>query len=158
MSSRFEEVDENVNDLLHEVRAEFFPELRQAKIKCLYDLKKRMSCGKIVLARIMKANDLIKCLTATDGNELDYIIMIDKVAWENVERADRIKLLRHELRHSDYDPETEKNPYKLRDHDIEDFIVEVELNSEDPRWATRVTALVETIYEQRKDDENDSEV
>ncbi len=155
--SKYEIVDESVEELLREVRAEFFPELRNAKIKCLFSLKKRQRGGKIILATIQKTNDLIKCLVSENGVELDYVIIIDKVAWDNTEKIDRTRLIRHELRHVLYDDESDKNPYKIQDHDIEDFLDEVSLNKDDERWATRVCSLVAEIYEQMKDEEGEEE-
>ena len=81
MGLRYDEVNEHVLDLLKEVRSQDFPELVNAKIKVLFDLKKRKSGGMIVLARIIKTNDLMRHLTrnAVDVNEgYDYIITLDK--------------------------------------------------------------------------------
>jgi hypothetical protein len=151
---RYEDVTTDVMDLLSEVRAEFFPELRNVKIKVLFDLKKRSHGGKLVLGRCQKSNDLIKHLTIDEANDAEgmvFIIYLDKVAWENIERADRIRLMRHELRHIFLDIDSERNPYKLIPHDIEDFAEEIELNQDDVRWASRVAGLAETIYEQQRD-------
>lgn len=151
---RFEDVSGEVIDLLSEVRAEYFPELRNVDIKVLFDLKKRVSGGKVVLGRCQKSNDLIKHLTSDEAEEgVPYIIYLDKCAWENIERVDRIRLMRHELRHIFVDIDSERNPYKLIPHDIEDFAEEVELNQDDVRWASRVAGLAETIYDQRRDAE-----
>ena len=93
MGLRYDEVNEHVLDLLKEVRSQDFPELKNAKIKVLFDLKKRKSGGLIVLARIIKTNDLMRHLTrqkadVTEG--YDYIITIDKKCWDNITDLDTI--------------------------------------------------------------------
>ena len=151
---RYEDVTTDVMDLLQEVRGEYFPELRNVKIKVLFDLKKRKHGDKIVLGRCQKSNDLIKHLTIDEANDEDgmvYLVYLDKVAWENIERIDRIRLMRHELRHIFLDIDSVRNPYKLLDHDLTDFYEEVELNQDDPRWAMRVASLADTIYSQQRD-------
>lgn len=158
--NRYEEVTDSVLDALREVRREFFPELVNAKIKVLYDTKKRVHAGKIVLACILKPNDLIKHLTTDEKVGLeegyDYIIVLDKLCWENSYVLDRERILRHELRHTFFDIEAENNPYKLIDHDITDFYAEVELNAADPRWHQRLASLTADIYEQKKDEAKDA--
>jgi hypothetical protein len=155
MPIRFEEADNAVKTVLAQVRSEYFPELRNAKIITLFDTKRRVSGGRIVLAKIMKANDLIRLLTQDDdiGVEgVDYIITIDKVAWNAIESDDWHRIIRHELRHCEYDIEAEENPYDLICHDLEDFVSEVKLNQDDPDWRQRVANLTADIYEQEKDD------
>lgn len=155
MGLRFEEVTEEVMDLLKEVRSEYFPELKNAKVKMLFDVKKRTSGGRITLGRIMKTNDLLRLLTIDRVDPIegfDYIITLDKTCWEVIEKADKIRIIRHELRHAYFDIDSEENPYKLVDHSIMDFYEELDLNRDDPRWHERVGALTEGIYEQRKEE------
>ena len=154
MGLRYEEVTESVLDMLREVRSQHFPELRNAKVKVLFDLKKRKSGGRIVLGRIMKTNDLIRHLTKDDIEVMegyDYIITLDKTCWDHIPDEDRIRILRHELRHTFFDIDAENDPYKLLSHSISDFYVEVEMNQNDPRWRERVSTLTEDIYEQEKE-------
>jgi predicted metallopeptidase len=154
MGLRYEEVTEMVLHMLKEVKTGGFPELKNAKIKVLFDLKKRKSGGRIVLGRIMKTNDLIRHLTKDEVEVIegyDYIITLDKKCWDNIPNEDRMRILRHELRHTYYDIEAEKDPYKLLSHSISDFYEEVELNQQDPRWRERVGILTEDIYEQEKE-------
>ena len=154
MGLRYEEVTKSVLDMLKEVKSRDFPEVKNAKIKILFDLKKRKSGGRIVLARIMKTNDLIRHLTKDEVEVMegyDYIITLDKVCWENISDDDKIRILRHELRHTFFDIESENDPYKLISHSISDFYEEVEINQSDPRWRERVGSLTEDIYEQQKE-------
>ena len=102
MGLRYEEVNEDVLSLLREVRGEYFPELKNAKIKALFDIKKRKSGGMLVLARIMKTNDLLRHLTIDEAEAIegyDYIIALEKTCWEDIIRDDKARVLSHELRH-----------------------------------------------------------
>jgi hypothetical protein len=156
MSIRYEEVSDDVRHLLDDVQTKYFGELKNAKIIVLFDLKKRSSGGHVVLGRIMKTNDLLRHLTKDDAvaiEGVDYIITIDKQAWDVIGTEDRIRVLRHELRHTFFDIESEDNPYKLVDHSITDFYEEVDLNKDDPKWRERVATVVTDIYEQQKEDQ-----
>jgi len=158
MGLRYEEVNDEVMSVLKEVKSEYFPELKNAKIKALFDIKKRKSGGVVVLARIMKTNDLLRHLTIDEADAMegyDYIITIDKTCWDSIIRDDKIRIIRHELRHAHFDIESDDNPYKLLDHSISDFYEEVEFNKDDPRWRERLGVLVEDIYEQKKEARQD---
>ncbi|MCX5817409.1 MAG: putative metallopeptidase [Proteobacteria bacterium] len=159
MGLRYEEVNEEVMSVLKEVKSEYFPELKNAKIKVLFDIKKRKVGGMVILARIMKTNDLLRHLTIDEADAMegyDYIITLDKTCWDSVIRDDKIRIVRHELRHACFDIESEDNPYKLQDHSISDFYEEVEYNNDDPRWRERLATVVEDIYEQKKEARQDS--
>ena len=155
MGIRYEEVTDDVRSLLDKVLADHFGELKNAKIIALFDLKKRVSGGLIVLGHIKKTNDLIRHLTREDASSAegyDYIITIDKKGWETIDDRDRVRLLRHELRHTYFDIDATENPYKLLDHSISDFYEEIELNKDDPKWRQRVATMLADIYEQQKEE------
>jgi hypothetical protein len=152
---RYVEVTDDAIRLLDEVQTKYFPELRNAKIIMLFDLKKRTSGGRVVLGRIMKTNDLLRHLTKNEAEAVegyDYIVALDKQGWDAIGTDDKVRILRHELRHTYYDIESENSPYKLIDHSITDFYEEVELNKDDPRWRERVATVVADIYEQEKEE------
>jgi hypothetical protein len=154
MSIRYEDATSDVMDLAREVIAEHFPELRSVKIKYIFDLKKRVSGGMNVLARCQKSNDLLKFLTIDESGDEEgyvYIVYVDKLLWENIERTDKIRLLRHEFRHIYVDTDAVKNPYKLVDHDVSDFREEIALNTDDPRWDERLSTLASDLYDQREE-------
>jgi hypothetical protein len=155
MAIRYEEATDEVRRLLNNVLADHFGELKNAKIIALFDIKKRMAGGHLVLSRIMKTNDLLRHLTKEDASSTegyDYIITIDKKTWETVNDKDRVRLLRHELRHTYFDIDAEENPYKLIDHSITDFYEEIEFNKDDPKWRQRAATVVMDIYEQQKEE------
>ena len=77
----------------------------------------------------------------------DYLMRLDKKAWTEIMTAeDKKRLVRHELRHSDVDFDS-NNPYKIRGHSIEDFYSEISLNEDDARWGERVAAATFSAYE-----------
>ena len=156
---RFEDTPQSVVELANKIQGQYFPELTKVKTKYLFDDKKRTSGGKIVLGRCQKTDDLVKYFTIDEANDEEgyqYIISLDKIAYDNIEEIDRIRLFRHELRHILFFETEEKTVYKINPHNIEDFVEEIELNTDDPRWAMRITSLIETIYEQIEDDEKDT--
>lgn len=156
---RYEETPEHVFKLFKEIQTTYFPELRNAKISILYDLKKSSKGGKVQFGCIKRPNDLIRHFSKDEAIAIegyDYIIILDKVCFENVSERDRERILRHELRHTYFDIDTEDNPYRLMDHDITDFYAEIELNKDDPRWGQRCAALTADIYEQVKEAAKDN--
>ena len=146
--SRFASVTQDVKDMIRAVRAEHFPELRNAEILVLFDKKKRMSGGALVLGRIQKTNDLIKKLSDEVVDEgYDYIMYLDKKMWEVSAEMDRERVIRHEFRHCFVDLDARGTPYKLIGHTIEDFYEEVELNDDDPRWRLRLGEITYAAYD-----------
>lgn len=148
--TRYEDVGSDVYKLLKELIEERFTELRNCNIKLLFDNKKKKSKGKLVLAQIQKPNEFVKFFTIDEAGTdrgYDYIITIDKVCWGLADEDDKKRLLSHELRHTDVDIDSERNPYKLRGHTVEDFMEEIELNSDNPRWCERLVISTEAMYE-----------
>jgi hypothetical protein len=155
MKLRFENVSPECQTLVNDVRKKYFPELAQANIKVLFDLKKTSRMKRLVLGRIMSPNEFIRYLTIPEIDEgYDYVMILDKVGWEVLPREDIVRIVRHELRHTYYDIEKEdrKQCYKIVDHDFQDFFEEVELNTDDPNWCSRAATLIEDVYDQRKED------
>jgi hypothetical protein len=103
----------------------------------------------MVLASIETASPKIKYLSkdniAVDG--YDLLLIVDRKAWEVASADQRVKLIRHELRHVQID---EKGAVKLMGHEIEDFYIEVKLNQDDPEWRMKLGTLARDMYEQEK--------
>lgn len=134
---RYEPVVDEVYQVLNRVREEHFPELAGANILCVFDTKKKMKDGKIRLAEIKKCSEFVKFLTMEDvGDEegYDYIIEIYRSVWDLADDDEKVKLIRHELRHTNVDLD-KKKPWGLRGHTVEDFYSELRLNRDNPRWA-----------------------
>ena len=145
---RYEDVPDSVYEAMNGVRNQFFSELRSANIMMIFDTKRRVSKGKVVLASIKAMSELQKYLTLNESGSVDgfdYFITLDKIAWDTADDTDRVRLLRHELRHTVVD-DSDK-PFKLRGHSLEDFYSEIDLNNDNPRWAEQLVVRVAAIYE-----------
>ncbi len=151
---RYADCGIDVVKLVEEVQDKYFQDLRSAKIKCIFDTKLRKSKGRVVLSTIRKTNELLRHLTIEEAKAekgFDYILTVNKKAWELTSDIDKERLIRHELRHSNVLHEDVKDPYKIVDHDIQDFVEEVKLNVDDPGWANRVSILILDVYEQERE-------
>lgn len=158
MATRFIEGSEEAYRIMNEVRNQYFEYLQNATIKILFDTKMRQKGNRLVLGRMLKANDLIRRLTDDLTEEgCDYIMFLDHVAFENITPVDRVRLIRHELRHCKVVGTPEKPKYKVCPHDIEDFVVEIELNQDNVGWARTVAELTEIIYHQMADAKKEGE-
>jgi len=148
---RYEDASENLVKIYLKVAEERFPNTcANLNIKLMFDTKKRVSKGKLRLASIEIANDKIKYFTKheVEVGGYDYVLTVDRKAWELANEKDRIRLISHELRHVFVDENDKK---KLLPHDIEDFVAEVKLNEDDPDWGFKLAILVSDVYEQEKE-------
>ena len=154
---RFEEVSGDIVKLASSIQCKHFPELSDVKVKYLFDTKKRTRGDKLVLGRCQKTNELVKYFTIEEANDAEgyqYVISLDKITYNAIEDTDRIRLLRHELRHILVIETETKTHYKIYPHNIEDFVEEIELNQDDERWSLRVAQLVQDIYDQMEEKED----
>ena len=146
---RYEESDESLTKTFLDIVEERFGSLQFLKFKLLYDTKKRIKQGKLILATVELPSPKIKFFSrdkiAVDG--YDLLIIVDKKMWELANEVDRRRVFSHELRHVFLD---EKGDVKLIGHEIEDFYVEIKLNGDDPEWQRKLGMLVSDIYEQEK--------
>lgn len=149
--NRYEECDESLVEVFMKVLEERFPAYGNLKFKLIFDTKKRISKGKVILASIEMANAKIKFFSkddvAVDG--YDYVLIVDRKAWDVAASAkDRERLISHELRHVFVD---EKGSCRIIGHEIEDFYEEIKLNQDDPEWGKKLGILVSDLYEQEKE-------
>jgi hypothetical protein len=146
---RYEEADESLTEVFLNVLEKNFPFYQNFKFKLLFDLKKRVSQGKLVLASIELPGPKLKFFSrdkiATDG--YDFIIIFDKKAWELSSELVKTKVMKHELRHIEI---SEDGSTKLVGHEIEDFYAEIEANKDDPEWRRKLVVLVSDVYEQER--------
>jgi hypothetical protein len=147
---RYEDADESLVSVFLDIMEERFPQYQYLNFKLVYDLKKRISGGKIVLANIELASPKIKYFSQDDkaAEGYDYVLFVDKKAWELSSEQDRKRLISHELRHVFID---EKDNPKIIGHEIEDFYAEIRLNEDDPEWGRKLSRLVADVYDQEKD-------
>ena len=148
--SRFMEVNENVVEVFLDVIEERFSELVNLKIKLIFDTKRRIKQGEMVLASTELASEKIKFFSkdkvAVEG--YDVVIILDMKAWELAPAADKKRIMSHELRHVLID---EYGKVKLLPHDVSDFRMEQKLNVDDPDWKFKLASLTNDIYEQEKE-------
>jgi len=147
---RYGDVTDNVIDVFMNVVEEYFSEIGQLKVKLIFDSKKRVSKGKFVLASTEVVNDKIKFLTATDLEAgYDYLVIINEIAWEQASDKDKVRLMRHELRHIYI---SDEDKYQILPHDVEDFMIEIKMNQDSPEWAEILCRKVISRYESMKEE------
>lgn len=146
---RYENADESLTEVFLDVLEKHFPIIQNLNIKLLFDLKKRINKGQLILASIELTNPKIKFFSKDNVvlEGYDFIMIVDQKAWELAGDATRPRIIRHELRHVFID---EKGDPKVVGHEIEDFYAEVELNKDDPEWRVKLGTLVRDVYEQEK--------
>jgi hypothetical protein len=146
---RYEEADDGLTEVFLDVVESGFPHYQHLKFKLIFDLKKRVSKGAIVLATIELPSSKVKFFSkdniATEG--YDYLLIVDRKAWELAGEFTRPRLIRHELKHVFVD---EKGAPKIIGHEIEDFYSEIELNKDAPEWRGQLATLTRDIYEQER--------
>lgn len=150
---RFLDGSEEAYNIMRTVKEAHFPELAGCNIKIIFDTKKRMTGGKIVLGSIQKPNELTRFFMIPEAGTdegFDYVVRLDKKCWDLIDLDSRKRLMRHELRHTDVDFDA-TTPYKVRGHTIEDFYSEVTLNEDDPRWSERAAQSTLAAYQQERD-------
>lgn len=158
MENRYARGSEEANKLVKQAIKQWFPALEPAIVQILFDTKKRMKGNKLILGQIRRANDLIRRLTDDICEEgCDYIMFLDRVVFENISKQDKMRLVRHELRHCKVEGTPEKPKYKVVPHDIEDFEIEIELNKDNVGWAREAAQMALEIYAQMADDKKDKE-
>ncbi len=148
---RYEDANESLVEVYLKIAEERFPNTcANLNIKLMFDTKRRVSRGKLILAIVEIASETIKYFTKNEVelDGVDYILIVDKKAWELANEKDKARLVSHELRHVFVD-ETGKR--KLLPHDIEDFAAEAKLNVDDPDWGNNLATLVIDVYEQEKE-------
>ena len=146
---RYEDSDEHLVEVFLNVVEEHFPQVQFLNFKLIYDLKQRVSKGRLVLASIETASPKIKYLSkdkiALEG--YDLLLIVDQKAWEVASADQRVRLIRHEMRHVQID---ETGGVKIVGHEIEDFHIEVKLNADSPEWRMQLATLTHDMYEQEK--------
>jgi len=145
---RYENVDPLVQEVVNKVMDDHFENLTGAKIKTIFDTKKRTHGGKFVLGRMQKCNDLIKYLTDDDRvspEGYDFLLYLDKNIYEAMDEENRIRLIFHELCHCGVDFDR-TDPYYIVPHDVETFYAEIEMNSDNLRWYEGMSAVAESVY------------
>lgn len=152
--SRYYDADDKAIKVLKDVINERFPELRPLRVKLIVDSKLKIDKLRDAptFAYIKAANDVERFLTKSgmDLNGIDYFVFINELVWNLADDINKKRIISHELRHAYVD--SESGACKLVKHDIEDFFVEIELNTDDPKWAAALGAVVIAKFEQMKEE------
>lgn len=145
-SIRYEEATDEFVKIFFDLVEERFPEYQRFNFKLIFDTKKRVRNNQLSLATIELTSDKIKFFSKDDivVDGYDYVMIIDKKAWEISSTENKKRMISHELRHVFIDPDTRKP--KLTGHDVEDFRAEVELNQDEPGWREHLTQAVMIEY------------
>jgi hypothetical protein len=145
MKIRYGDGDDRLTQVFLDVLEKYFPELGQLSVKLIFDFKKRIKQGKLILASIERTSDKIRFFSknkiAVDG--YDLILIVDNIAWTLSNDADKERIIRHELRHIFLD---EDNKIQLVGHDVEDFREELTLNEDNPLWSDTLSVEVINAY------------
>ena len=152
--ARFTSADPDTQELIETIISDDFKYLTQAKIKVIFDQRKRKTGGRFVLGKLQKTNDLLRFLTqheAQDPNGFDYFLYLDENVFEVIDQADKVRLIRHLIQYADINYEAEK-PFNIRKEEISTWFDEIEYNKDDPKWFERLEVVAESIY----NNENDS--
>ncbi|KPA12913.1 hypothetical protein MHK_006891 [Candidatus Magnetomorum sp. HK-1] len=146
--SRFSDVDPDTEKLIKETISKDFSHLVQAKIKMIFDQRKRKTGGRFQLGKMQKSNDLIRYLTCRETGDpegFDYLLFIDENVFEVLDQMDRVRLVRHLLQYADIDYEAER-PFKIRKEEVITWYDELEYNKDDPKWFERLEVIAESVY------------
>lgn len=158
--STYESVEDIDMAVLTKVRDEHFMELSDARIGMIFDTRDKR---KKFIAKIVKANDILRFYSSDEAGEedgYDYVIIIDQFVWTSpgVTDVDRNNIIRHELRHIDFKPEkkTRKGQYGLKKHDVESFMMELELLRQEgtPNWEQTIKEVAASLYDELEDKES----
>jgi hypothetical protein len=151
--SQFRKADSSVYTTFLDMIEKVFPNLSSYSFGLLYREKMKKSKGGLILAEICQPTKLLSYFAKNDsGNPFDFLIIVDEMAWCCANAADRIRLMRHELRHIDI---SDKGVARLIGHDFQDFYAECDLNADSPTWGQKLVEIVLAGYGQVKDGQKD---
>lgn len=144
----YSNIDNNTEKVILDVMNKWFSELRMSWIKPLFYTKKKMKGkSRIIMAYVRKMSEFEQYLCGSDDYE--YFLFIDGNIWPELSPDDKVRLVRHELRHIliDYDKNGDIR-YLMADHNLidfrEDYKIEHGKEYEDP---FRIASIVaEEVY------------
>jgi hypothetical protein len=146
--SEFRKADNSVYQVFLEIIEEYFPALSSFSFGLLFREKLKKSKGGVILAEVCLPSKLLSYYAKNDeGNPFDFLVIFDEMAWACGKIPDRVKIMRHELRHIFI---SEKGKPMMVGHDFEDFHAEVELNIDDPSWGSNLVEVIVAAYGQIK--------
>jgi hypothetical protein len=147
--SEFRKADNSVYQVFLEIIEEYFPALSSFSFGLLFREKLKKSRGGVILAEVCLPSKLLSYYAKNEeGNPYDFLVIFDEMAWACGKIPDRVKIMRHEMRHIFI---SEKGKPMMVGHDFEDFHAEVELNIDDPSWGSNLAEVIVAAYKQIKE-------
>lgn len=140
------DVEAIANELIGEIHMHLSP----ARMLYLFTNKKRKRCDRVVLGTAQKLSGMQKFLSS--GNSAvefgyDFIILVGKVEWAELEDSQRRALVDHELCHCGVkDPDADEPEWTLKGHDIEEFKAVIERHG---FWKHDVKDFAETVQQMK---------
>jgi hypothetical protein len=154
--SQFRKADSSVYTTFLDMIEKVFPNLSSYSFGLLYREKIKKSKGGVIMAEICQPTKLLSYFAKNDnGNPFDFLIIVDEMAWCCANDNDKIRLMRHELRHISI---SEKGVARLIGHDFQDFYAECDLNADDPSWGQKLAEIILAGYDQVKAGEKDPRI
>jgi len=151
--SDFQKADSSVYTTFLSLIEKTFPELSGYSFGLLFKQTAKKSRGRMTLAYVTQPTKLMSFFAKDDkGNPFDVLMVVDEMVWACASDEDRIRLIRHELRHCRVN---DKGNLGMVDHDFQDFYEEVELNADNPHWASKLAEVATAGYKQVKDGQKD---
>jgi len=151
--SQFRKADSSVYSTFLDMIEKIFPELSGYSFGLLFREVIKKSRGGVILAEVCQPGKLLSYYAKNDnGNPFDFLIIVDEMVWACANPEDKIRIMRHELRHINL---SEKGVPRLIGHDFQDFYVEVDLNKDNPSWCQHLIEVTLAGYNQVKDGQPD---
>lgn len=135
--ANYTEVTPDVIGIASEIISHFHPDLIDAKIGFIFQEEAGKKLGKIILGNASKVTDKQRVV----GLDLDFIIVIARDMWQELESRQKKALIDHELCHCDFS----LGYAKMRGHDIEEFTCIVERYG---LWKPDLTRFGEVVNQQ----------
>jgi len=152
----FRKADITVHEVFMDMIDKHFSNLSGYSFGLLFRDKIKKSRGNIILASITIPTKLMSFFARNDNDQpYDFLIIVDEMAWACGTEEDRVRIIRHEMRHCFLN---DKGRAMLIDHDFADFHEEVKLNLDNPGWASDLAVKVQAAYGQLKDGGKDPRV
>lgn len=135
----------NVLGMISKVREKYYPELSEAIIVALFQLKKNwIRGGKIVNASTVPIRDKERAL----GIDGDILIIVSKEVWDATDEAHREALIDHELAHIVRIVKKDGSVvYRIVAHDVEEFFAVVDRRG---LWSGSLVYFKDIVLKQEK--------
>lgn len=139
---RLKRASKDVHEILNSLIKKEFKHLKGFKFLLLFDTKLKL------IAQVhIYSKPLIWYLKESNlqYNNEHFIIIIDRLLWQNIDQKDKIRILRHELNHCNRLNST-KIPC-IKHHDFAGFYSDILDNLDDSKWQLRLSNKMRKLYD-----------